>query len=112
VKNKSGQTIEPCVATVSAATAGFQYPGDLRFDLTDSAAANAYPITGTTWALLYQNQTDPAKAAALVNYFSWVLTSGQSMTIGINYTPLGTDLQALCIAQLKKITVNGSPVVH
>jgi len=112
MKNKQGQTIQPCVATVSAATVGFQYPNDLRFDLTDSAATNAYPITGTTWALIYQNQTDPAKAAALVNYFSWVLTTGQGMTIQINYTPLGTDLQARCIAQLKKISVNGSPVAH
>jgi phosphate transport system substrate-binding protein len=112
VKNKQGQTVEPCVATVAAATVGFSYPSDLRFDLVDSAAKNAYPITDATWALIYQNQTDPAKAAALINYFSWVLTTGQNMTLQINYTPLGPALQALCIAQLKKMTVNGSPVVH
>ena len=63
-----------------------------------------------TWALVYQNQTKAATAAALVNFFSWVLTKGQDLTGSVNYTPLGPTLQALCIAQLKKITLNGTPV--
>ena len=60
-------------------------------------------------ALVYQNQTKAATAAALVNFFSWIPT-GQDMTGSVNYTPLGPTLQALCIAQLKKITINGLPV--
>jgi len=111
VKNKSGTFIEPCFATVSAATDGVQYPADLRFDLTDGPSQNAYPITGTTWALVYQNQTDAAKAAGVVNFISWALTTGQDLAPSVNYTPLGKDLQALCIAQLKKITLNGQPLV-
>ncbi|HSP08932.1 MAG TPA: phosphate ABC transporter substrate-binding protein PstS, partial [Candidatus Dormibacteraeota bacterium] len=71
----------------------------------------AYPITGLTWSLIYQNQTDPAKAAALINFFSWALTKGQDQTIALNYTPLGKDLQQRCIAQLKKMTLNGQPIV-
>jgi phosphate transport system substrate-binding protein len=110
VKNKAGSFIEPCSATVSAATEGVQYPDDLRVDLTDAPGKEAYPITGTTWALVYQNQTDAAKAAALVNFFSWVLTKGQDLAPSVNYTPLGKDLQALCIAQLKKLTLNGQPL--
>ncbi len=111
VKNKAGTYIEPCVQTVLAATNGVTYPSDLRFDLTDASDPHAYPITGLTWSLLYQNQTDPGKAAALINFFSWVLTTGQDQTIGLNYTPLGKDLQARCIAQLKKLTLNGQPIV-
>ncbi len=111
VKNKAGSYIEPCVQTVLAATNGVTYPDDLRFDLTDASDPHAYPITGLTWSLIYQNQTDPAKAAALVNFFSWVLTTGQDQTIALNYTPLGKDLQQRCIAQLKKMTLNGQPIV-
>jgi phosphate transport system substrate-binding protein len=112
VKNHAGLFIEPCEQTAANATVGItSYPSDLRVDIVNqSSNAQAYPITGLTWALVYQNQTKPATAAALVNFFSWVLTKGQDLTGSVNYTPLGPTLQALCIAQLKKITVNGSPV--
>jgi phosphate transport system substrate-binding protein len=111
VKNKAGAYMEPCVQTVLAATNGVTYPADLRFDLTDASDPQAYPITGLTWALIYQNQTDATKAAALINFFSWVLTTGQDQTIALNYSPLGKDLQQKCIAQLKKMTLNGQPIV-
>ncbi|MGA7988808.1 MAG: phosphate ABC transporter substrate-binding protein PstS [Candidatus Dormiibacterota bacterium] len=112
VKNNAGQFIEPCEQTAANATVGItSYPSDLRVDIVNqSSNPQAYPITGLTWALVYQNQTKPATAAALVNFFSWVLTKGQDLTNSVNYTPLGPTLQALCIAQLKKITVNGTPV--
>ncbi len=112
VKNKAGLFIEPCQQTAAAATVGItSYPSDLRVDIVnESANTQAYPITGLTWALVYQNQTKAATAAALVNFLSWVLTKGQDLTGSVNYTPLGPTLQALCIAQLKKITVNGTPV--
>ncbi len=112
VKNKAGVFVEPCEQTAAAATVGItSYPSDLRVDIVNqSSNTQAYPITGLTWALVYQNQTKAATAAALVNFFSWVLTKGQDLTGSVNYTPLGATLQALCIAQLKKITVNGTPV--
>jgi phosphate transport system substrate-binding protein len=111
VKNKAGSYIEPCNQTVLAATNGVTYPADLRFDLTDGSDPHAYPITGTTWTLIYQNQTAAPKAAALINFLSWVLTTGQDMTASVNYQPLGKDLQQKCIDQLKKMTLNGSPIV-
>jgi phosphate transport system substrate-binding protein len=112
VKNKAGNFIQPCEQTAANATVGItDYPSDLRVDIINkSANPQAYPITGLTWALVYQNQTKAATAAALVNFFSWVLTKGQDMTGQVNYTPLGPTLQALCIAQLKKIMINGAPV--
>jgi phosphate transport system substrate-binding protein len=112
VKNKAGKFIEPCEQTAANATVGItSYPPDLRIDIINqSTNPEAYPITGLTWALVYQNQTKAATAAALVNFFSWVLTKGQDMTGSVNFTPLGPTLQALCIAQLKKITLNGTPV--
>jgi phosphate transport system substrate-binding protein len=112
VKNKTGAYIEPCNQTVLAATNGVTYPADLRFDLTDASDPQAYPITGTTWALIYQNQTSASKAAALINFFSWVLTAGQDQTSSVNYQPLGKDLQQKCIDQLKKMTLNGQPIVQ
>lgn len=111
IKNHAGNYIEPCIASVKAAAEGAQFPDDLRFDLTNAFGASAYPITGSTWMLVYTNQTDAAKAAALVNFLSWVLTTGQDMTLDINYTPLGSDLQQKAIAQVKKLTLNGQLLV-
>lgn len=111
VKNKAGNSVEPCIQTVTAATQGVTYPADLRFDLTDQSGANAYPITGATWLLIYKDQTDAAKSAALVNFVSWSLTTGQDLTLGINYAPLGTDLQGKAIGLLKSLTLNGQSFV-
>ena len=110
VKNKAGNFIQACPATITAGTQGLSYPADLRVSLTDGSDPNAYPVTGTTYALVYQNQTDPAKAKALVNFFSWVLSTGQDDVGSLNYAPLSKDLQGLCIGQVKKITLNGAPV--
>ncbi len=71
----------------------------------------AYPITGTTFALVYQNQTDAGKAKALVNFLSWALTTGQNFPATVNYAPMGKILQQRALQQLNKITLNGKPLV-
>jgi phosphate transport system substrate-binding protein len=109
-KDKSAY-VQPCIATNTAAANEAKFPPDLRGDVTDEPGKDSYPIAGTTYALVYQNQTDQAKAAGLVNFFSWVLTKGQDLNSTVNYSPLGASLQAKAMAQLKKITVSGKPVV-
>jgi phosphate transport system substrate-binding protein len=110
VKNKAGNFIQPCVATITAGTQGIAYPPDLRVSLTDGPDPNAYPVTGTTYALVYQKQTDAAKAKALVNFFSWILSNGQDDAASVNYAPLSKELQGLAIGLIQKITLNGGPV--
>ncbi|VBA44416.1 Phosphate-binding protein PstS [Mycobacterium innocens] len=110
VKNKAGNFIQPCVATITAGTEGIAYPPDLRVSLTDGSNPNAYPITGTVYALVNQNQTDAPHAKALVNFFSWVLSTGQDDAASVNYAPLSKDLQGLAMGQVRKITLNGSAV--
>jgi phosphate transport system substrate-binding protein len=111
VQNKAGKFIQPCVATVTKAVNGVAFPPNLNTSLTDGTDPDAYPIAGTTYALIYQGQTDPAKAASLTNFFGWVLSGGQDLNASLNYAPLGPQLQQLSVAQLKKITVNGTSVV-
>lgn len=110
VENKSGKFIEPCIATIIPAVEGVTFPPSLNTSLTDSTNAGAYPITGTSYALVYEHQTSKAVAAALVNFFSWVLSDGQNLNASVFYAPLGTALQQLAVQQLHKITINGKPV--
>jgi phosphate transport system substrate-binding protein len=112
VQNKSGAFVQPCIATVTAAVQGVVFPDSLNISLTDTSNATGYPISGTTYALVYQNQTDAAKAKALVAFISWVLSKGQDMNADLNYAPLGADLDAKAFAKLKTIELNGAPLVQ
>ena len=111
VKNKRGTFITPCVATTSAAALKTSFPPDMRTSLTWRGAALAYPITGTVFALVDQQQKDPAKAKALVNFLSWALTTGQNFPATVNYAPMGKILQQKSLSQLNKITLDGKALV-
>ena len=111
IKNPTGAYIEPCVATVRAAVDKGVFPPDLRTTVTNEPGPLAYPITGTVYALIYQNQTNEGKAKAIVNYFAWMLTIGQNFPASINYAPMGSLLQQKALLQLGKIQFGGKPVV-
>jgi phosphate transport system substrate-binding protein len=111
VKNKKGTFIKPCPATATAAAVKTSFPPDMRASLTWKASPLAYPITATTFALVYQNQTDAAKAKALVNFLGWALTTGQNFPATINFAPMGKILQQRALQQLNKITLDGKPLV-
>ena len=112
VKNKRGTYITPCVSTTSAAALKTSFPPDMRTSLTwRGGSPIAYPITGTVFALVYQNQTDASKAKALVNFLTWSLTTGQNFPATVNYAPMGKILQQRSLAQVNKIKLNGKPLV-
>jgi phosphate transport system substrate-binding protein len=110
VQNKAGKFIEPCIASIIPAVNGVTFPASLNTSLTDGTDPNVYPVSGTTYALVYEHQASKATAAALVSFFAWVLSSGQDLNASLYYAPLGPALQQLSVAQLKKITVDGQPV--
>jgi phosphate transport system substrate-binding protein len=112
VQNRAGNFVHACVATTSLAASVGRFPANLRTSLTNEPGDYAFPITGTTYALVYENQTDAAKAKALVAFLGWVLSKGQDMAAQINYAPLGKSLQTKSVGQLYKITLNGKPVAR
>jgi phosphate transport system substrate-binding protein len=111
VKNKDGNFVHPCVATVSLAASVAKFPPHLKTSLTNEPGEFAYPVTGTVYGLVYVNQTDAAKAKAVVRFFNWVFTKGQNLAAQINYSPLGVSLWRKSIGQLYKIKLNGKPLV-
>ena len=58
LKNKAGNFITPSLESTSAAADGATFPDDLRFSVSNSANAEAYPIVGATWILAYDKMTD------------------------------------------------------
>jgi phosphate transport system substrate-binding protein len=94
VKNKAGRYVMASLETTVAAAEGLKeadIPDDLVFSLTDADGADAYPICGTTWAVLYVKQP-PDKAAALKEFLTWVLHDGQGLTKELKYANLSKAL--------------------
>ncbi|MGH9149881.1 MAG: phosphate ABC transporter substrate-binding protein PstS [Acidimicrobiales bacterium] len=112
VKNATGKAIQPCIETVTAAASGTSFPPDLRFSLTNASGPDAYPVTGATWLLVYENQADEAKAKAMVNYLAWTMEQGQVLAPTLKYSPLSPELRTLAISQIRKIKLNGAPLAQ
>jgi phosphate ABC transporter phosphate-binding protein len=106
VKNKAGQFVAASLDSVrAAATQAFKENpphDDLRFSITDAPGEGSYPLAGTTWAVLYTEQS-PEAGKALVDFFTWVLHDGQKFASGLDYTPLPDDLVTTIDAKLKTI---------
>ena len=88
IKNSSGNYITPSLDSVTAALAAAQIPDDFRFSMVNPPGEKAYPISGCTWLLIYQDQRDPAKGQKLVEFLKWAYTEGEKMADDLNYAPL------------------------
>jgi phosphate transport system substrate-binding protein len=93
MKNSSGNFISPAPASVSAALATAQIPDDFRFSMVNSPGANAYPIAGASWVLIYQVQKDPDHGQKLVDFLKWAITDGQKISSTLDYAPLPDSIQ-------------------
>ena len=110
LQNKEGKWVAPSLQGASA-TAASQIPADMRVSLVNAPGADTYPIAGFTWALLYQDQKDKAKGAALVKFLNWSIHDGQTISEGLLYAKLPADLVTREETMLKTITFEGQPLL-
>jgi phosphate ABC transporter phosphate-binding protein len=93
VKNREGKSIAPSLESVTAAAAALtSIPADLRFSLTDAAGEDAYPIVGTTYALLHADQTGNPSGRDLVAFLRWATHEGQAYAKDLRYAPLPPEI--------------------
>jgi phosphate transport system substrate-binding protein len=93
MKNSSGNFISPAPASVSAALATAQIPDDFRFSMVNPPGADAYPIAGASWVLVYQQQKNPDHGKKLVEFLKWAVTDGQKLSSQLDYAPLPDSVQ-------------------
>ena len=103
LKNAAGNYITPSIDSVVAALASATIPDDFRFSMVNAPGENAYPISGVTWLLIYQQQKDPAKGEKLVAFLKWAYTDGQKMAASLDYAPLTDSVQARVLARVNEI---------
>jgi len=115
MENKSGKFITPSIASITAA-ANITIPADAKVSLTNTEAADGYPISGLTWILVYKeqkyNNRSADRAAKMLKMVQWMVHDGQQYCAPLNYAPLSTNAVSVADAQLKTVTYDGKPVLQ
>jgi len=107
VENRTGEFVAPSLKSVTAAAANTigAIPADLRFTLTDAPGKESYPISATTWAVVYKKQSGAA-GRELVAFLRWAVHDGQSRVTELKYAPLPAELVTRVDAALDTIAVS------
>ncbi len=103
VQNKAGKFVLPTLEGASAAAEGAKINDDLTYFLGWADGDAAYPIAAQTWIIAYTTQKDPAKAALIRGFLTYLLNEGQTLAPTIDYAPLPESLRLKAIANIAKI---------
>jgi phosphate transport system substrate-binding protein len=104
VQNANMKNVLPSVESAAAAAQNIAtFPADLRFYFVNAPGDASYPITGFTWALVYQNQTNADKGMAIANTLWWVTHDGQQYATALSYVPLPQNIVAKGEVQIKSM---------
>ena len=88
LRNQSGVFVAPDDTTFKAAAAGADWARSFAQDLTDKPGKDAWPITSTTFIIMYKAQDKPANASNALKFFDWVYANGDKMSEDLEYVPL------------------------
>jgi phosphate transport system substrate-binding protein len=90
--NTDGKTVSPTVEAFRAAAASADWAGAANngfyIILVDQGGAASWPITATTYILVYKQPVDPVATADVLKFFKWAYASGDQMALALDYVPL------------------------
>ncbi len=94
MRNAAGKVVMPDDQTFSAAaaTADWASAKDFNLIMTNAPGANAWPITATTWAIMYKKPKNAAQSKAALDFFKWSFEQGQAQAKALDYVPLPAEL--------------------
>jgi phosphate transport system substrate-binding protein len=109
--NKAGQTVEPTIETFKAGAASADWAGAAKNDFyvlfLDSPGAQAWPISATTFVLMYKNPPDPKASQDALKFFQWGLEKGDQLAMSLDYVPLPENAVKAIEASWKGIQGSG-----
>ncbi|WP_218082143.1 phosphate ABC transporter substrate-binding protein PstS [Anthocerotibacter panamensis] len=111
VENYNGIFVLPTLEGASAAADGAVVPENYRVFITNSKGKTAYPISGFTWLLVYQQQDDATKGKTLVDFLWWAIHDGQKFAASLNYADLPPALVKRLEKSIKTISYNGKALL-
>src|SRR5262249_39191251 len=104
VKNREGNYVTGSLEGVTAAAEASlaDLPADLRFSLTNAPGKDAYPISASTWAIVYAKQPKD-KGKLVVDFLRWATHDGQEYNTDLHYARLPKGLVERVDARLKEV---------
>ncbi len=109
--NKDGKTVSPTADTFKAAAANADWAGaasqGFYIILVDQPGATSWPITATTYILVYKQPSDVAGTAETLKFFKWAFEKGDAMALSLDYVPLPQNAVQAIQASWKQIQGSG-----
>jgi phosphate transport system substrate-binding protein len=103
LKNKAGKFVAPTIEAMTAAAGAVEMPDELVVSLSDAEGDAAYPITGYSYLLVYEDAKDAVKGEALAKYMWWGLHDGQKFAKDLDYAPIPSQVLTKVEARLKEL---------
>ncbi|WP_026145618.1 phosphate ABC transporter substrate-binding protein PstS [Pseudomonas asplenii] len=94
LKNASGKFVEPGAKAFQAAadTADWASAEDFNLIMTNAPGDAAWPITATTWIIMYKQPKNAEQSQAAFDFFKWSLENGQQQAASLDYVALPDSL--------------------
>lgn len=94
MKNAAGKVVQPNTASFQAAAATADWASAKNFNLlmTNAPGADAWPITATSWVIVYKQPKNAANGKVILDFFKWSYENGQDAARSLDYVPLPTNL--------------------
>jgi len=94
LQNAAGRYVQPNAQSFAAAadTADWSRAQDFNLIMTNAPGEQAWPITATTWAVLYKQPKDAQRSQTAFDFFKWSLENGQAQAQSLDYVPLPKSL--------------------
>jgi len=113
VQNKAGKYVEPSAASVTAAMTGVaaQLARDVRTPIVNSPSPDAWPISGLTFLIVYQDAKDQARGLALARFLDWAIHDGQPYADALDYARLPDAIVKVNEKTLSLLTGGGKKLL-
>ncbi|PSL93181.1 phosphate ABC transporter substrate-binding protein PstS [Pseudomonas sp. R9.37] len=94
LKNASGKFVKPDAKAFQAAadTADWANAQDFNLIMTNAPGEGAWPITATTWIIMYKQPKNAEQSQAAFSFFKWSLEKGQQQAAALDYVALPDSL--------------------
>jgi phosphate transport system substrate-binding protein len=109
VQNSSGSYVLPSIDGAAQDASNVPtIPADLRFYIVNAPGASSYPISGFSWVVVYQHQSNADKGKAIANMLWWMVHTGQQYSASQTYATLPSNIVTKDEGQIQSMTCGSS----
>lgn len=112
LQNKDGRYLQANTETITMAAANSNWPiNGNDGSLILQAGANSWPITCASYVVIRQVAQQSPKTNATMNFFTWVLMSGDKYTLSADFVRLPDRLQARAFKEMTTVVNSQGQVI-